>query len=97
MVAILLGAAGDGIPGGSTPSPSPGMTAVAAGFVVERARGVFGPCDAHETEARFDRFMVRVCGLRHPTFNRCRPTLAVPDRECSYREGKSSGRSAASA
>jgi hypothetical protein len=65
MVAILRDAAGDGIPGGGTPSPSPGMAAVAGSFVVERARRRFGPCEAHEIEAVFDRLMLDVGGLRH--------------------------------
>jgi hypothetical protein len=65
MVDILRAAASDPIPGGSTPSPEPGMSPVAASAVVERARRRFGPCDAHKIEARFDLLVVAEGGLRH--------------------------------
>jgi hypothetical protein len=65
MVAILRVAASDPMPGGGTPSPDPGMFPVAAARVVERAQRRFGPCDAHEVEARFDRLMLSIGGMRH--------------------------------
>ena len=65
MVAILRAAASDPMPGGSTLSPEPDMFPVAASVVVERARQRFGPCDAHEIEARFDRLTMAVGGGRH--------------------------------